>query len=69
MKTKTEAAKTLLDAGWTLEEVIAVLEVQQPAPHPFPVQPLMPPPWQPLGPWWGGGSIRINPLNQPQILC
>ena len=51
MKDRTQAARVLLDAGWTYEEIEAVLGPGQNPP--IYLQPLMPAPTAPWPrPWW-----------------
>lgn len=64
MKTKEDAAKLLLEAGWTLEEVNEVLAEPvkypyiQPVPYPVPCpQPIWPSPYTP---YWGQWTITCD---------
>ena len=56
MKTKPDAAKVLLEAGWTLEEIVAVVNQQPSQPRYVGV----PVPFQP-SPWWEITSPRLVP--------
>lgn len=74
MKDKTAAARLLLDAGWTFEEIAAVLDGERFSRPVWPQEPVMPPitiphippsTAAPNRPWWESITTILHSGDQP----